>query len=193
MLHDLDLSLKKLLEAELPQHFSATAGIRIEITFVTPADGVFSRLPALNLFLYDIRENQELRNNSWSVTRQDDGTATREAPPVRVDCSYLITMWPSDPKDFTTEHRLLGEVLQVLLRHAQLPSTVLQGALVNSQPPPRRTSTLGQVKLQSLGEFWQAMGNKPKATLNYTLTVAVPVHTEIQRLPLVRSMGAGNG
>lgn len=193
MLYDLDLSLKTLLEAELPQRFRTTSGTSIEITFVAPVEGTFIQLPTLNLFLYDIRENQELRNNSWSITRQDDGTATREAPPVRVDCSYLITMWPSDPKDFATEHCLLGEVLQVLLRHSQLPSIALHGSLVDSQPPPRRTSTLGQVKLQSLGEFWQAMGNKPKATLNYTLTVSVPVHTEIQRLPLVRSMGTSNG
>ena len=37
---------------------------------------------------------------------------------------------------------------------------------------------------QSLGEFWQALGGKPKAALNYTVTLSVDV-TEPERQPLV--------
>ena len=29
--------------------------------------------------------------------------------------------------------------------------------------------------LQSIGEFWQAMGGKPKATLHYAVTISVDV------------------
>jgi hypothetical protein len=31
----------------------------------------------------------------------------------------------------------------------------------------------------NLGEFWQAIGSKPKATLHYTVTIAVPVHDPV--------------
>ena len=34
-------------------------------------------------------------------------------------------------------------------------------------------TTLQPGRLQSLGEFWQALGGKPKAALNYTVTFAV--------------------
>lgn len=195
MLHDLDLTLEELLKAELPNLFGDSVSTPIAVTFVTPNPEFIVTLPALNLFLYDIRENQELRSSSWSVTRQNDETATREPPLVRIDCSYLITMWTSDPKDFATEHRILGEVMQVLMRCSRLPPTVLQGKLVDIDTP-LRASMLGQVKLQSLGEFWQAMGGKPKVTLNYTITISMPVNTEIQKLPLVMNAlvsGESNG
>ncbi|MDJ0747492.1 MAG: Pvc16 family protein [Xenococcaceae cyanobacterium MO_167.B27] len=29
------------------------------------------------------------------------------------------------------------------------------------------------LRLQSLGEFWQALGGKPKAALHYTVTIGV--------------------
>ncbi|MBD2112572.1 MULTISPECIES: DUF4255 domain-containing protein [Cyanophyceae] len=185
MLHDLDLTIEELLKIELPDRFGDSVSTTpIAVTFVTPSPEFIVTLPALNLFLYDIRQNQELRSSSWSVARQSDGTATREPPLVRIDCSYLITMWTSDSKDFATEHQILGEVIQALMNNFTLPPTVLQGRLVGSDLP-LRASVLEQAKLQSLGEFWQAMGGKPKATLNYTVTIPMTVNTEIQNLPLV--------
>jgi hypothetical protein len=41
------------------------------------------------------------------------------------------------------------------------------------QDLPLPVSTLQPGRLQSLGEFWQALGGKPKAALNYTVTLAV--------------------
>jgi hypothetical protein len=103
-----------------------------------------------------------------------DGTATRTAAPVRIDASYLITAWPSqsvaDPSE--DEHRLLGEVIRALLRYRTIPGEVLQGSLMD-QDLPLPVSTLQPGRLQSLGEFWQALGGKPKAALNYTVTLAV--------------------
>jgi hypothetical protein len=36
----------------------------------------------------------------------------------------------------------------------------------------------GDGRLQSLGEFWQAMGGKPKASLQYTVTVGLEIFDE---------------
>jgi hypothetical protein len=45
------------------------------------------------------------------------------------------------------------------------------------------SSTLQPGRLQSVGEFWQALGGKPKAALNYTITIGVtfdsPKETEV--------------
>ncbi len=183
MIDDLDKTLEELLRHELP----ATLVEHVAISFAAP-DSEFPPaavpLPAINVFLYDVRENNDLRSTGWYVERGNDGTATRHRAPVRVDCSYLITAWPSDaaPNPAQDEHRLLGEVMKVLLRHPTIPEVLLQGSL-KGQEPPLPAVTIQPSELQSMGDFWQAIGAKPKAALNYKVTIGVvaerPIETEV--------------
>ena len=92
----------------------------------------------------------------------------RRRAAVRVGCAYLITAWAGDA---ASEHRLLGQVMVALLRYPKIPAGMLQGSLQGQNPLP--TSVLQASNLQSLGEFWQAMDNKPRAALAYTVTIAV--------------------
>ena len=103
-----------------------------------------------------------------------------------MECSYLITAWSSDsaPNPAQQEHYLLGEVMKVLLRHPTIPAEVLQGSL-KGQEPPLPAITLQPGRLQSLGEFWQALGGKPKAALNYTVTIGVDAHKPAEAGPPV--------
>src|SRR5262245_38845127 len=122
MINDLDSTLEQLLKQELP----ASLVGQVAISFAAPDDKFppsSVSLPAIDLFLYDVRENRELRSNEWTVERRPDGTASRTRAPVRVDCSYLITAWPSEssPNPAKDEHMLLGEVMVVLLRHPVIP------------------------------------------------------------------------
>jgi hypothetical protein len=179
MINDLDKTLGELLTREL----SPDLVDQVTISFATPDDQFppsSVTLPAIDLFLYDVRENRELRTNEWVLERNGDGAAAKKRPPVRVACSYLITAWPSDSSTTPAqdEHHLLSEVMQVLLRHPTIPEPVLQGSLAGQEPPlPAITLQPGQ--LQSIGEFWQALGGKPKAALNYTVTFAVEVHEPV--------------
>jgi hypothetical protein len=184
MINDLDRTLEQLLAQHLPPAVAA----QVAITFATPDDQFppsSVSLPAIDLFLYDVRENRELRNNDWVLERRGDGTATKRPAPVRVACSYLITAWPSQsaPNPAEDEHRLLGEVMKVLLRYPTLPAAVLQGTLAG-QEPSLPTAVLQAGLLQSVGEFWQALGGKPKASLHYTVTIGIEVH-EPEELSLV--------
>ncbi|GAB6095343.1 DUF4255 domain-containing protein [Desulfatiferula olefinivorans] len=178
MIVDLDRTLEDLLRQEL----LPVIGSSVAICFATP-DGNFPppsvTLPAVDLFLYDVRESMELRSSEWTVTRNSDGTASRKPPPVRVECSYMITAWPAEstPNPPQDEHYMLGEVMKVLLRYPVLPEAVLKGSLKN-QSPALPAVTLQPGYLQSLGEFWQALGGKPKAVLNYKVTIGVDVHAE---------------
>jgi hypothetical protein len=45
--------------------------------------------------------------------------------------------------------------------------------------------TLQPGQLQSLGEFWQALGGKPKAALTYTVTIGVSAVAPEETGPLV--------
>ena len=188
MLHELDQTLAALLRRELPGRDQIT------VSFAAPDDQFSVRLPAVDLFLYDVRENLELRSNDdvldRYIERQDDRTSAtfiRVPPPVRVDASYLITAWPgagggqSDSSE--DEHMLLSAVMRALLRFPKLPRELLQGSLAR-QDLPLPVSALQPGRLQSLGEFWQALGGKPKAALNYTVTLSVDV-SEPEPAPLV--------
>lgn len=173
MLDDLDRTLEKLLKAELPRELIQ----QVTITFAAP-DEQFPptsvSLPAIDLFLYDVRENRDLRSSEWILERNDDGTGLKKLAPVRVDCSYLITGW-ANAGSLTAaqeEHRLLGETMRVIVRYPVIPSEFLQGKL-RGQEPDMPAVSIQPGHLQSLAEFWQALGGKPKAALNYTVTLAL--------------------
>jgi hypothetical protein len=173
MLDDLDRTLEALLRDELPHQLVQ----QVTITFAAP-DEQFPptsvSLPAIDLFLYDVRENRTLRTNEWIIERSEDGTGVKKRAPVRVDCSYLITAW-ANAGSLTSaqeEHRLLGETMRVIARNPVIPADVLQGVL-RGQEPDMPAVSIQPGHLQSLAEFWQALGGKPKAALNYTVTMAV--------------------
>jgi hypothetical protein len=178
VIDDLDRSVEQLLRSELEPGLMEQIGI----SFAAP-DSEFPppsvTLPAVDLFLYDIRENLELRSPGWSIEHRGDGTAVKRRNPVRVDCSYLITAWASQgsPSRALDEHRLLSEVMKVLLKYSTIPGVLLQGSL-KTQEPPLPSSTLQPGRLQSVSEFWQALGGKPKAALNYTVTIGVFPHRD---------------
>ncbi|SAK63120.1 hypothetical protein AWB78_02115 [Caballeronia calidae] len=175
MIDDLDETLAALLRRELAPGLSE----QIQVSFEAPDDQFPPQsvtTPAVDLFLYDVRENLELRSNEVHFERRSDGVTERMAAPVRIDASYLITAWPREglASPAEDEHRLLGEVMRALLRHRTLPRELLRGRLAGSDLP-LPVSALQPGRLQSLGEFWQAMGGKPKAAINYTVTLSVDV------------------
>jgi hypothetical protein len=178
MIDDLDRSIEELLRRELPPSLVG----QVAISFAAP-DSEFPpasvTLPAVDLFLYDIRENLELRRPGWVIERKPDGTALKQQRPVRVDCSYLVTAWSSEGSTTRAldEHRILSEVMDVLVRHPMLPEQVLQGRLKGQEPP---TAVLQPGRLQSVGELWQALGGKPKAALNYTVTIGISPFTPLE-------------
>jgi Pvc16 N-terminal domain len=179
MLRDLDQTLTQLLHRELPSSLPDSFTDIKSISFATPSESETPKADRINFFLYDVRENVELRSSVGVMGRQENGMITKIPPPVFVDCSYLITVWLQDSsEDPPQEHWILGEVMTVLLRYPKIPARFFQGSLVNQDQPIRATA-LRPGQLQNLGEFWQAIGGKPKATLHYTVTLAVPVHDPV--------------
>src|ERR671914_1977440 len=88
MLADLDESLRGLLKGELERHgFEG-----IEIAFDAPTREWSGQLssPAVNLFLYDLRESEEHRESGWT-RRRGGGRVIARPPPVGLEISYAIT------------------------------------------------------------------------------------------------------
>ncbi len=183
MINDLDSTLEVLL-----RHSAPNLASQVSISFAPP-DNSFPpasvRLPAIDLFLYEVRENREFRSNERVPERGNDGSVMLLPAPIRVDCSYLITAWPS-PGDNAVrdEHGMISEVMAALLRYPVLPQQLLQGTLAN-QPLPPPVAALQAGSLQSMGEFWQALGGKPKVALHYTATIAVQAGLGMEAGPAI--------
>lgn len=195
MLEDLDATLEALIKREFSPNVPSSS-TEVHISFETPFQGAVSQRPALNFFMYDVRENLELRNAVGTWERQENGSAMKKRPPARIDCSYLITAWSQNEDDIQTEHQLLGEIMKVLLRFRHIPDVFLQDSLT-TQPVPIRMISLRPSNLNSFGEFWQAMGGKdgtrPKVVLHCTVTISVERDLDAPTAPMVGLVAEGVG
>lgn len=168
MLDAVDATVTRMLTQALQPRFG-----EITISFATPDDSfppADVALPAVNLFLFDVHENREMREPRVRVEKTGD-RHRRVYPPYRVDCHYLATAWTSDD-DMAGQHRLLGGVMSGLLRHRLLPGAVLDPGLP-TQPVAVRQVALQREQLGAASEMWRALGVRPRASLRFTLTVAV--------------------
>jgi hypothetical protein len=140
----------------------------------TPAGG----LRTINLFLYDVRENVELRNNEPVVERLN-GQARITRAPIRVDCSYLVTAWPdgSGQAMFLQEHQLLSQALQALAQFSTIPPALLAGTSLATQTPLLPIITAQAGELKSPSEFWTAMGSRLRPSLTVKVTLSLQPFT----------------
>jgi hypothetical protein len=176
MFDDLNRTIEALLRAELV----ADVASQVSISFATPDDSFPPQglsLPAINLFLFEVRENASLREVEPFRERGADGTTVLVRPAVRIDCHYLVTaVATTQLGSEMDEARMLGAALLALLRHRVLPAAVLQGSLAGKTPPVR-AATVRQHENPSRIDLWHALKGKPRASLHYALTVPVDVGT----------------
>ena len=175
MIRDLSLTLQAILDdPALVTPFPELAAA--QIVFDRPADPFSPQQTTLDLFLYDVRENMELRSNEPLIER-NNGQATISRAPLRVQCSYLVTAWPVGGGELPLqEHRLLSQALQVLSRHPTITAPFLKGSLAGQEPPlPMMTSQTDGLK--DPADFWAAIGNKLRASLNVTVTISMQPFT----------------
>lgn len=139
--------------------------------------------PTVNIYLYDVRENHQLRGTEWVVTKDENGKATKKKNPSRVDISYLITVWAHDIVD---EHRLLWHALMTLFRYPELPDNVLSGQLIESPCPIKATTAQPDGLFNNPADFWSALDNEIKPSINYVVTL--PLDTDVAfTAPMVRT------
>ncbi len=181
MIRDLSQTLRTLLQRDVPPELASA-----QIVFDHPTEQFKPSQTTVNLFLYDLRENVELRNNETLMTRQN-GQAVLQVAPLRLSCSYLVTVWTvgsSGDEQFLQEHRLLGQVFQTLSRYPTIPNELLQGSLRGQEPPlPLMTSHIDTLK--SIGEFWTALGNRLRPSISVTATLSMQPFDPQPPVPLV--------
>jgi hypothetical protein len=182
MFDDLDETIRQLLLAELP-----VKNNEIDISFDQPKREWSARIarPTVNLFLYDVRDNPQLRAHQWESAPPNgrgDGLARMKRTPYRLDCFYMLTTWASEPED---EHRLLARCLLALFRHPVLPVDRLVGTL-KSQPYEIQVRLASHDRLTNPAEVWSALDNEMRPSISYLVTLALDPWTEVA-VPLVHT------
>lgn len=191
MFNDLDSTLAKLLndapQAELPDLRNA------DISFQTPDSGFAPAQDTVDLFLYEVKENRELRDPTPVDERVGNGFV-RRPPPLRVDCSYIATTWGAGAAGaarVAAEHQLLGQALIWLSRFPDIPQQYLQGVLTSPQRfYPLPTMVAQADPNQHAGDFWTAMGIAPRPAFYLVVTTELPLGAPAEQ-PLVTTTDVG--
>jgi len=143
----------------------------VDIRFDLPEIDSTQSSPTLSIFLYDVHEDLQLRQSE--PARLNVVSSALRAGWVNLNCNYLITYWEAqstggdgDGPDSTPNNQAVQVItltLQALLNNRELSG--IAGAWSRIIPP--------QENLHSLGNFWQALGNRPRLSLVYSVTVPI--------------------
>ncbi|MEQ2017747.1 DUF4255 domain-containing protein [Photorhabdus bodei] len=162
------IEINQALNTILSQYLNIT-GQNIDIRFDLPEINSIQSEPTVSVFLYEIHEDLQLR--AAESRRYNPATSSLLPGWVNINCNYLITYWdaskPSsdssspDSQPNNQAAQVMTRVLNALINNRQL--TGIPGAYTRVIPQ--------QENLNSLGNFWQALGNRPRLSLLYSITV----------------------
>lgn len=181
MIHEVDELLEKLVKKD------ALNGSSVELVFDAPTKDWVARRngPAVDLYLYDIREDLQRRVPVWEDQRGPDGMVNARAmPPKRFKLSYLVTAWTQRPED---EHRLLSALLSAFIKNPMIKPELLEGSL--GEPGLPVYIDVGQPPSQdrSLADVWSALGGELKPSLDVVVTAPIMVGRATPYGPPVRT------
>lgn len=169
MIHDLDTTIQNLLLANMPS--------KVEVKFDQPVKNwTQATRPILNLYLFDVRENNVLRAHQWQPAGAPPANGAnrrhgKQRTPFRFDCHYLLTAWAEKISD---QHRLLSEATAVLLQYPLIPTEYLAGTLHPDrfENPVEIPAHVGSHdKLTNPAELWSALDNQIRPAISYVVTI----------------------
>lgn len=169
MIHDVDQLLERLVRKD------ALNGSAVDLVFDAPTKDWVARRsgPAVDLYLYDIREDLQRRVPAWEDARDAKGLVSdRRLPPRRFRLAYLVTAWTQRPED---EHRLLSALLHCFLRNPMLKPGELGGSLDEADLPVYIEVGQPASQERSLADIWSALGGELKPSLDVVVTAPIVV------------------
>lgn len=165
------IAVNKALNTALTSYVNG----EVTITFDLPDPDNLPSDHTLSVFLYEIHEDLQLRiSQVRSNSRNPDTNVVSIAPSwVNVNCNYLITYW--DPPQTTSG---VGSPASAPDNQAIQVMNQVVNALINNRqlgdiPGAYTRMILPKDELNSLGNFWQSLGNRPRLSLHASVTVPV--------------------
>ena len=209
MFNDLDATLKALLQDDDEAVGDAPAVDANQVlvphrhvSFETPDDTFAGKVGegTINLFLFEVSENRDLRNllpersllppdTSLPENDRKPGRYTFALPPLRVSCRYLVSAWSpaSGEKKILEEHQLLGWALQRLSSFAEIPTGYLKGDLQQTLSEPLPPTLVAQLDGGRPTDFWQALKVSPRVAFELVVTISMPRLGDATAAPIAAS------
>lgn len=162
----------------------------MDILFDVPTLQLLESLvrPTINFYLFDIRENTDLRQTDWLPSQSNGRSSTRRMPPRRFDLRFMVSAIADNVE---TEHQLLWWTLRTLLQHPELPpkdwkekweglspEAFAQLELLEAPLPTRIGDKEDSARLL---DIWSALDAPPRPALVYIVTV--PMDLDITQHP----------
>lgn len=129
---------------------------------------------AVGIYLYDIRESEEIRGNSMIMS----DPVRQRYPSSFLTLYYMITAYSNGDIKYRSEeeHKILGRIVQVLADHAVLEDKVQAGGSPDGE-------TLATIEMQNLSledkmRIWNVPNTAYKTSLFYKIG---PVEIESER------------
>ena len=162
----------------LLQRMEASVGLTVR-TAPLDADGA-TAAPYVNLFLYRISENAEIRNQDLPGR---GGPLAFGRPPLSLDLHYLMTAAGIDIDEDRGAQRLLGDAMLVLHDHAIIPQDdpVLHPALVGEVELLK--ISVDPLDSEDLTKIWTASTSAFRLSVGYKVTVVQLESTLPRRMP----------
>lgn len=176
------VDVNNAMETMLRGYLNENVAIRFDLPDVDAAQSD----AAISVFLYDIHEDLQMRT---AESRGFNAGAGRLLPGlINVKCNYLITYWEStgpatdasnpDSQPDNQAIQIMSQVLAALINNRQLAD--IPGAYTQVIPPKE--------SLNSLGNFWQSLGNRPRLSLNYCITVPISLSDKGEQVTPVKTL-----
>src|SRR5215216_6757690 len=181
MLSELDETIRRMLTIE-GQLDPSEVDVSFEIPNRDWSKGISK--PTINCYLFDIREHRDLRHSGTMLEAKGTNAAARRRLPMFVGLTYLITAWTRAVED---EHRLLFHALNTLMRFGVIPDHHVQGALRQHPLPIHTQIAQPDGVLKSPGEFWTALENHLKPSINYLVFLALDFDRIVAGPPVLSS------
>jgi hypothetical protein len=169
VIHDVDQLLEKLVKRD------ALNGSSVDLVFEAPTKDWVARRsgPAVDLYLYDIREDLQRRVPAWEDHRDGNGRVNARLQPARrFRLAYLVTAWTQRPED---EHRLLSSLLACFLRNPMIKPADLDKPLDEADLPVYIEVGQPATQERSLADIWSALGGELKPSLDVVVTAPIVV------------------
>lgn len=181
MIHDLDNTLKALLDEKLKLTFPS-----VEIQISPPESVTISSNPVVSLFLNYSQERKELRGTGEKVRKDPSNVSYQIAAPLWIDFGYQINCWVDESMlsqvpfsgegltVFTAEHWLFTEVIKTLSCYATIPDIYFQGSLAGADAE----NEILETQLFTPESIPNTTSNITKLGMNYTVTLGLRIHEE---------------
>lgn len=144
-----------LLERELERPPSG----KYSVTLKSPVEEMEDNdARGVNLFLYHILENAELRNQP--LIRE--GNNRLRNPPLFLNLHYLVTPYAKTQKEV---HRIMTETMRVFHDYSN------QDLSVGDRPPHQLRIVLEPLSIEDIFKIWRALGRPYRLSVSYFVQV----------------------